>query len=322
VALPAEHRILFYSAPDLRQWTRTGAFGPAGAVGGVWECPDLFPLPIEGGGTAWVLVVSINPGNPVGGSGTQYFTGSFDGSRFVPDGDTTAARWADFGSDFYAAVSWSDVPASDGRRVWIGWMSDWLYGQAVPTSPWRSAMTVPRELGLRRTPGGLRLIQRPVAELALLRRGAPHEFGGGSSAEASAWLGARSGLPEALDLSLTFSGPWREPVNLDVTSGDGDRTTVTVDGVRGELSVDRRQSGQVGFHPAFGARPVAPLRMMGDTVRVRLMLDRSSLEVFGQDGESVLTELIFPAPGARRLALRSEGEGPRVAGVTLHRLGR
>jgi sucrose-6-phosphate hydrolase SacC (GH32 family) len=201
-------------------------------------------------------------------------------------------------------------------------MSNWLYGQAVPTSPWRSAMTVPRELGLRRTPGGLRLIQRPVAELALLRRGAPHEFGGGSSAEASAWLGARSGLPEALDLSLTFSGPWREPVNLDVTSGDGDRTTVTVDGVRGELSVDRRQSGQVGFHPAFGARPVAPLRMMGDTVRVRLMLDRSSLEVFGQDGESVLTELIFPAPGARRLALRSEGEGPRVAGVTLHRLGR
>jgi fructan beta-fructosidase len=102
-------------------------------VGGVWECPDLFPLPIEGGDTSWVLIVSLNPGNPVGGSGTQYFTGTFDGARFVADGDT-ATRWADFGSDFYAAVSWSDVPATDGRRVWLGWMSNGLRPDA-PTCP-------------------------------------------------------------------------------------------------------------------------------------------------------------------------------------------
>ena len=239
VALPAEHRIAFYSSPDLRRWTRTGAFGPAGAVGGVWECPDLFPLPIEGGDTSWVLIVSLNPGNPVGGSGTQYFTGTFDGARFVADGDA-ATRWADFGSDFYAAVSWSDVPAADGRRVWLGWMSNWLYGQMVPTSPWRSAMSVPRELSLRRTSAGLRLIQRPVAELAALRQGAPDKFRGGSLAEASGWLEARGGLPDAVDLSVTFSGPWSAPVSLDVTSGERDRTTVTVDAAKGELIVDRR----------------------------------------------------------------------------------
>ncbi|MEZ0333678.1 MAG: glycoside hydrolase family 32 protein [Gemmatimonadales bacterium] len=319
VALPAEHRIAFYSSPDLRRWKRTGTFGPAGAVGGVWECPDLFTLPIEGGDSSWVLVVNLNPGNPVGGSGTQYFTGEFDGARFVADGETTT-RWADFGPDFYAAVSWSDVPATDGRRVWIGWMSNWLYGQAVPTSPWRSAMSVPRELGLRRTPAGLQLVQRPVAELARLRRGAPEEFAGGSLADASEWLEARGALPEALDLSLTFSGPWRSPVSLDVTSGERDRTTVTVDAAKGELTVDRRESGKVDFHPAFAARHVAPIRPVGDTVRLRVLLDASSIEVFAQDGESVLTELIFPTPGSRKLRLRAADGGPRVARIGLARL--
>ena len=199
-------------------------------------------------------------------------------------------------------------------------MSNWLYGQTVPTSPWRSAMAVPRELSLRRTPAGLRLIQRPVAELAGLRRGAPEEFGGGSLAEASGWLEARGELPDAVDLSLTFSGPWSAPVSLDVTSGERDRTTVTVDAAKGELIVDRRLSGRVDFHPAFPARHAAPLRLAGDTVRLRVLLDASSIEVFGQDGESVLTDLIFPNPGKRRLRLRGEGGAPRVAGISLARL--
>ena len=319
VSLPLEHQILFYSSPDLRHWTRTGAFGPAGAVGGAWECPDLFPLPIEGGGSAWVLIVNINPGAPLGGSGTQYFTGNFDGSRFTSDGDTTT-HWADFGSDFYAAVSWNDVPASDGRRVWIGWMSNWLYGQAVPTTPWRSAMSVPRVVTLRRTPGGLRLLQQPVVELDQLAHAAPAEFMGGSDPDAAAWLAARGPLSEALDVTLLLTGPRHGPLSLDVLSGDSDRTTVTVDASNGELSVDRRHSGLVNFHPAFAARHVAPLRLSGDTVRLRLLLDASSVEVFGQNGESVLTDVILPSPGPRRLALRSEDATAHVAGISLRTL--
>ena len=174
-----------------------------------------------------MLVVNVNPGNPVGGSGTQYFTGTFDGLRFASAGDTTKTRWADYGADFYAAVSWNDVPPSDGRRVWIGWMSNWLYGQKVPTSPWRSAMSVPRAVGLRYTPGGLRLVQQPVAELASLGRGSPREFKGGSPADASAWLGSQGALPEALDVSVIFAGTSRAPVSLDVMSGDSGRTTET-----------------------------------------------------------------------------------------------
>ncbi|HEY8837746.1 MAG TPA: glycoside hydrolase family 32 protein, partial [Dehalococcoidia bacterium] len=180
VALPNEKKVNFYTSHDLKRWKYVSEFGPAGATGGQWECPDLFSLPIEGGGRKWVLIVNINPGGPAGGSGTQYFTGRFDGTRFVADAGARDIRWADYGPDFYAGVSWNDTPKSDGRRIWLGWMSNWLYAQDVPTSPWRSSMTVPRELSLRRTPGGLRLVQKPVGELKKLRMVPPLQFGRGS----------------------------------------------------------------------------------------------------------------------------------------------
>ena len=156
VSWPPKRQVRFYASPDLKAWTHRSDFGPAGSTEGIWECPDLFPVRVEGQGrdSRWVLVVTVGSGAPAGGSGTQYFVGEFDGTRFVPDGTPapTLPLWADYGRDFYAAVSWSDVPARDGRRLWIGWMSNWNYANDVPTFPWRSAMTVPRELLLRQTP--------------------------------------------------------------------------------------------------------------------------------------------------------------------------
>src|SRR5207247_4390683 len=120
--------------------------------------------------------VNVGSGAPAGGSGCQYFVGDFDGTNFTLDLADAPARaaaegalWADYGRDFYAAVSWSDVPKRDGRRLWVGWMSNWEYANDVPTSPWRSAMSLPRELALRGTPEGLRLIQQPARELSKLR---------------------------------------------------------------------------------------------------------------------------------------------------------
>jgi len=129
VALSPQRKLRFYGSPDLKRWTPLGEFGPAGAVGGVWECPDLFELPVDGKAekTRWVLIVNLNPGAIAGGSGTQYFVGDFDGSRFTTasSGSATAALWADYGKDFYATNSFSDIPASDGRRIWLGWISNW-----------------------------------------------------------------------------------------------------------------------------------------------------------------------------------------------------
>lgn len=321
VALPNEHVVHFYASPNFRQWSRVGEFGPAGATNGQWECPDLFPLAVEGGGTRWVLIVNINPGGPAGGSGSQYFTGQFDGSTFTADSGGAGPLWADHGADFYAGVSWSDVPARDGRRVWIGWMSNWLYAQEVPTSPWRSAMSVPRTLSLRRTPDGLRLVQAPVRELTRLREGPARRFRGGTLEAANAWLHRRGPLPAALDVELIFDGV-RDvaPFDVHLSNAKGERISVRVDPGARRLVLDRSRSGNTTFHKEFTLRHDAPLRIVHGEVRLRLLVDVSSVEVFAQRGETVFTDLVFPEAGPRRLAIEAAGATPRVRAIEIHSL--
>jgi fructan beta-fructosidase len=286
----------------------------------VWECPDLFPVAVEGGGTRWVLIVNLNPGGIAGGSGTQYFVGDFDGARFVAERGDAGTRWADYGPDFYAGVSWNDVPRSDGRRVWIGWMSNWAYANAVPTSPWRSAMTVPRALTLRRTPDGLRLVQTPVRELETLRRGPARRFGGGTMADANAWLAAQRDLPALLDVELGFAAADSTPFDIRLVTGTDEQTVVHIDPARAQIVMDRSRSGKTTFDDKFTLRHSAPLRIVNGVVDVRMLLDASSLELFAQRGETVLTDLIFPTAGPRRLALEASGGAPRVRAIAIHPL--
>src|SRR4051812_31331668 len=145
VSRPDQRKVLFFGSKDLKKWEQVGEFGPQGEVRGIWECPDLFELPIEGdpqNQTRWVLVVNINGGTPAGGSGCQYFVGTFDGKTFTNANPKETVLWADYGADFYAAQSWSDLPRGR-KRTWIAWMSNWQYANQEPTSPWRTAMTVP-----------------------------------------------------------------------------------------------------------------------------------------------------------------------------------
>jgi fructan beta-fructosidase len=169
MAVAAGNAILFYTSPDLKTWKPSGGFVGYGSTEGVWETPDLFPLPVDGGpDTRWVLIVGVGDGAPARGSGTQYFVGHFDGSTFTSENPKEAILWADYGADFYAAQSWSDEP--QGRRLIIGWMSNWQYANTTPTTTWRSAFTLPRELSLTATPLGIRLIQHPLPELHTLRK--------------------------------------------------------------------------------------------------------------------------------------------------------
>ncbi len=169
MTLAAQDRIMFYSSPDLIQWSLESEFGEnTGAHGGVWECPDLFPMDVNGE-EKWVLLVSINPGGPNGGSATQYFVGEFDGNSFHNENPGTEPLWIDHGKDNYAGVTWSDIPEKDGRRIFMGWMSNWQYANQVPTERWRSAMTLPRELILDREGEGYLLRSIPVNETEKLR---------------------------------------------------------------------------------------------------------------------------------------------------------
>lgn len=323
VALAAEHKISVYSSPDLKQWTHLSDFGPAGEVGGAWECPDLFQLPVDGdpSKTRWVLIVNLNPGGLGGGSGTQYFVGDFDGSRFTADqSEYTSAvagasrkptLWADYGRDFYAAVSWSNIPATDGRRVWIGWMNNWQYGKDIPTSPWRSAQSAPRALTLRTTPTGIRLAQQPVAELERLRgprrRIGPRTIPAGSTSLVSRGIAGR-----ALEIVADLEAGSATEFGLKVRVGRNEETVIGIDPHAGQIFVDRIRSGQVGFHPEFGGRHAGPLPVEHGRVRLHVLVDWSSVEVFAGAGETVITDQIFPAGTSAGVALYAKGGTARL----------
>jgi fructan beta-fructosidase len=205
--------------------------------------------------------------------------------------------------------------------VWLGWMSNWNYAQSVPTAPWRSEMTVPRVLTLRRTPDGLRLVQTPVRELESLRVAKPRTFGGGTMAAANAWLAAQRDLPPLLDVELTFTNVHDAgAITVDLATGADAHTTLRADAGGRQLVLDRSRSGLIAFHKYFSLRHTAPLRIANREVHLRLLLDASSLEVFAQHGETVLTDLIFPPAGARRVSLDASGEAPHVQGITIHPL--
>jgi sucrose-6-phosphate hydrolase SacC (GH32 family) len=282
----ADRQVVLYRSDDLKHWRYLSTFGPAHATGGVWECPDLFPLTVRGTDrTRWVMIVSLNPGGVAGGSGVQYFVGDFDGTTFTPDGPGAGAHgadWLDHGRDYYAPVTFNGVPG--GRRVTVGWASNWDYANGTPTAPWRSTMSLARELDLVRAPDGRdRVAQRPVLP-----------------------AGPRDGLV-VHELEIPVDRGRRHEI---VVRGEGDEAvTVTVDGGTGTISSDRRRSGEVTFHPGFAGVDTAPLYDVGPTVDVTVVVDGCVVEVYACGGLTTLTQLVYPSAPLTGLDLRETTEG-------------
>jgi fructan beta-fructosidase len=302
VALPAQRKVRFYRSADLRDWTAVSEFGPAGAVGGDWEMPDLLRLPVDGA-PRHVLVVGVLAHGPGGGSATQYFVGDFDGRSFT----ATGGGWADFGPDFYAAASFSGLGAD--RTVWLAWLNDWRYARAVPTSPWRGVLSVPREVSLRTVDGRVRLVQRPVPELAALRA-RPYEL-------VDHPLDGETVLPvrgAALDVVADVAvGPGGEAGLVVRRSCDG-REGTRVSWAGGRLTLDRAASGTVDLHPDFAAAYGAPLPAPDGRVTLRVLVDRCSAEVFGGVGEVTLSGQVFPAGTSDHLSVY--GRNARIERLT------
>ena len=316
--LAGQHKVRLDGSQDLKTWTPLSEFGPAGAVGGAWECPDLFPLPVDGepGASRWVLQVGINPGAVAGGSGGQYFVGHFDGKTFTPGEATPRTRWEDHGKDFYAAVSFSDIPTADGRRIWLGWMSNWQYANQVPTKPWRNAMSIPRSLSLRRSADGFMLAQTPVAELKSLR--ASHVAMPAREIDADASI--EVGRGSSYEVIAEFDPGDAAEFGLKLRVGPGEETIVGVDPRGKALFVDRTRSGLVGFSPEYPGRHVAPLPIEGGRVKLHIYVDESSVEVFAADGRSVLTDLIYPGPESLGIRLYARGGKARLAALDMWEL--
>lgn len=277
-----DRQVVLYRSDDLKQWHHLSTFGPAHATGGVWECPDLFPLPVRGTDrTRWVMIVSLNPGGVAGGSGVQYFVGDFDGTTFTPDGPGAGpqgADWLDHGRDYYAPVSFNGV--SGGRRLTVGWASNWDYANETPTSPWRSTMSLARELELVRTSDGRdRVVQRPVL---------PEE--------------TREGLT-VHEFSFPADGDRTHEIVLHGSDGP-DAVVLAVDATARTLTSDRRRSGDTSFHPAFPSVDTAPLHDVGETVDLTVVVDGCVLEVYACGGLTTLTQLVFPSAPLTQVEVR------------------
>ena len=305
--LADQHRVRFFGSRDLKTWDTLSDFGPAGATGGVWECPDLFPLPVDGNtrDVRWVLDVDINPGAVAGGSGGQYFVGTFDGKTFVNDNPSDRVLWAEYGKDFYATSSFADLPAGDRRRIWMGWISNWLYANDEPTITWRGAQSVPREVALRTVPDGIRLVQSPIAELDTLH-----------VTKAPATIAAAGPLPGSADIRIDLTrGEWTE-AGIELSNAAGEKVVVGVASSPLELFVDRRQSRNgAPFHKDYPGRHAAPVRWRNERIELRVLFDRSVLEVFANDGESVITDRVYPTQPLDRIAVRPAGAGRPVVRV-------
>ncbi len=317
-----DHEMLIFTSPDLKEWTLQSSFGKGlGAQDGVWECPDLFELPVEGSDMKkWVLLCNINPGGPFGGSGIQYFIGDFDGKTFTADTDTNGkvlTKWLDYGKDNYAVVSWSDAP--DNRRTIIGWMSNWQYAAEVPTKQFRSANTLPREISLfKGEDGQIYAATTPSPEIGALRG----KMTVNAKSVSVKGKGKTIALPSENDgiceILMDIDPGKAGSISLTFSNDNGEKTVLTYAPNYETLSFDRRESGIVDFSQDFPAITVTPTFNGGKTLPLRIFIDRSSMEVFANDGKGVMTNLVFPTTPYSKLTFTTDGGSAKVKNVKVY----
>ena len=302
LVLVAGDHAQFYNSKDLKSWKYMSEFGKEhGAHGGVWECPDLFPLKVDADGPEkWVLIISNNPGAPNGGSGTQYFIGDFDGTAFT----TTQrdAKWLDWGTDNYAGVTYNEAP--DDNRIFIGWMSNWTYARDTPTEKWRSAMTVPRELSLRSFGDEITLLSYPIVNFGTIlkseiRKNLQLPPQGSDSIRFDHFNQAEVRFTtKAKDLKLSFSNSGKEALMLTMDSGSN------------SFYLDRTNSGKTDFQKDFaGSIQQMPIPDLPEQENeFRILMDLSSIEIFINEGQYVMTAQIFPSENYTLLQLANPSE--------------
>lgn len=310
VSLPRQYKVQFYASDNLIDWTFLSDFGPDGATSGIWECPDLFPLAVDGNpdNKRWVLHVDINPGSIAGGSGSQFFIGDWDGREFISDEAISSDEviWVDYGTDFYAAVTWSDIPEEDGRRIWVGWMNNWMYANQIPTYPWRSAQSIPRSIHLITIDGKIKAVQRPVKELEVLRNNYV-QLQNTEVFPGELLLSQKGISGKAYEIFIEMEPGSSKTAGLKLRVGDNEETLVGYDSARETVFVDRTKSGEDDFHSDFSQRNDAPARLIEGKIRLQIFVDWSSVEVFVNDGEAVITNRIFPDPDSQDVIFYSDG---------------
>lgn len=319
MGLATTGKTFFYSSQDLKNWEKLSEFGEnTGAHEGVWECPDIFQMQVEGSDeTKWVLIQNLNPGGYNGGSGTQYFVGDFDGKTFTPEKNMEALGekhdfWIDFGRDNYAGVTWSNIPDEDGRKLFIGWMSNWMYAEKVPTKSWRSAMTVARELKLIKEEDRYLVTSLPVEELKKYRGPGITKNDFEVNNNKVALNSSEVNLAKA---EIRFSIPdlKESTYNFRLSNEAGEEFIVSYDHAQKEFIVNRSNAGQTEFSEKFtDENSTAPRISSGSYLDVILIIDKTSIEMFFDNGKTVMTEIFFPNQPWTEFSFTAGNEAFRV----------
>ena len=306
-----------YSSVNLKEWKKESEFGAMqGAHGGVWECPDLVEIPVEGTRKKkWVLICNLNPGGPFGGSAAQYFVGSFDGKKFVNE-SPTQTKWMDWGKDNYATVTWNN--ASDGRCIALGWMSNWQYANNVPTRQYRSANTLARDLTLYREGQELYLKSTPSSEVKKAR-GKKVSIPSFKVSEKHEMVNLFEEKQGAYEVEIVIQNAGASKIAFCLLNDKGEKVSMYYDLNRKQFVMDRSESGKVDFSKDFPAVTVAPANVDKE-LTLRLFVDRSSIEAFGEDGKFVMTNLVFPSQPYVKMCFEADKNGYAVKSLNVYKL--
>lgn len=307
-----------YSSKNLKDWKYESSFGAKqGAHGGVWECPDLVELPVEGTKEKkWVLICNINPGGPFGGNAAQYFVGTFDGKKFVNE-SPTQTKWMDWGKDHYATVTFSNAPG--GRCIALGWMSNWQYQTVLPTLQYRGSNTIARDLTLYRQDGELllRCTPSPEIEKARMQKVSVPSFKVSDSYDLASLLEGNDG---AYEIDMTIKNSGASKIMFTLSNDKGEKVNMYYDIMRKQFVMDRSESGKVDFSVDFPAVTVAPVYDT-DNIRLRLFVDRTSIEAFGEGGKFVMTNQVFPTEPYNKMSFVSVRGNFTVKSMDVYKLG-
>ncbi len=299
VVLPIAHKVQFYYSKNLVDWKYLSDFGPAGDTNAVWECPDLAQVPVKGHPTQkkWVLQTSMN-------AAMQYFVGEFDGEKFINENDGNTVLRPDYGPEYYAAISFNQLPAKQQPAV-IGWINNWNYANDIPTKPWKGAMTLPRNMQVKKEGKNWILVQQAVPAIKQLRKALLLQLSN-KIIEGEEALSATSVQCE-IDLAIAPGNTGKSGIRLAM--GNSHFFEIGYDAEKQELYIDRSNTALQSFNKNFEkqSRYAVPLPHNKKPLKLTIYLDNSIAEVFANDGEAVLTTQFFNAANETGMALFSEG---------------
>ncbi len=322
VSVATDKILQFYSSKNLKEWKLMSEFGPFPNhdTSPNWECPDLFPITADDNTTKWVLEIDLGEGSFAGGSGGKYYIGDFDGNTFTSDyieNGVPQPFWVDFGKDFYAAVTWSDILTENKNKLWVGWMNNWQYAQKIPSGNWRSSMSIPRELSLSKVEDNYILTQKPVKTLdAHLKL--EENFNVINAEKFNAELGKEKYTSFQYKIDIEFNVS--EEDTLQFQFGDTETPSLIWEYNTNTqmLKMTRTKEGNETFDEKFPFEKSVKVASENDKLKVEIIVDKTSVEIFHQDGKVVTTNLIFPKSEFPKTSLKTSSTKKSIYQVTFY----